>query len=426
MIPTKNVANTDDTLLESYCTLNNALIFILYAPIDYEWSYQLAEQLKLAGLNVYIEPLEIPEGQESTHRRKTTKALYDADVMLPVISQESAVGDSATVFEDWWRPFLEEDRPVIACIVPDAPSGAEHWMPFDLFRRKHVDFRTPKAYNTLCELLGVPQEQEPPALLLASNDNPIEESPQPIATIPSSVNDDTISSLAEDPVEKISHDRDPKTLPVAPPSPQVLPFSIDEEASLHSRSLLSLVKTTLSGLIGFAAVLFIWQASLQTTDSQNQSAETWLLGLSGAVACLFIVGRIMVSRRERQQALDKRRKIAKKWGMLADHSQRPPIYIEVIESPFKDEINQIWAMSDESMIIGYGRTADVPLQSRKLDRKHCLIFYDPLDGYYYLENTCERLITYHDRVLDYGEVIRLVNGDLIALETSVILQFRTQ
>lgn len=404
--------------------MDDALIFILYTPTDYEWSFQLAEQLKMAGLNVYIEPLEIPEGQETAHRAKTTKALYDAAVMLPIISRESAIGDSADVFENWWRPFIEKDRRVIACIVPDAPSGAEHWMPFDLFRRKHVDFRTPNAYIILCDLLGVPREEEPPPLLLASNDPP----PQAESKTedPSSLTDDTIPSLSESPLEEeIVSPKAEKTPLAAPPQVQDLPFSLEDDEP-HSRSLLGFLKTIFSVLIGFASILFIWQASLQTADSQNQSAEAWLLGLSGIVACLFIIGRILVSHRERQKALDTRRKIAKKWGTLPNHSKRPSIYIEVIESPFNDEISQIWAMSDETMVIGHGRNADVPLQSRKLDSKHCIIFYDSLDGLYYLENTCDRLITYHERVLDLGEVVQLVNGDLIALETEVILQFRTQ
>lgn len=407
--------------------MNNALIFILYAPIDYEWAYQLAEQLKNVGLNIYIETLEIPEGQEATHRQKTTKALYDAQIMLPIISRESAVGESATVFENWWRPFLEKNRQIIACIVPDAPDGAEHWMPFDLFRRQHIDFRTPDSFDFLCELLGVLQPKEQPLLLPSNTPIPSETTSN---ESPPTSEDETINSLEQenDEAESTLPVESSKTLPTtpSPPTPQSLPFSLDDEDNAKSRSLLGLIKNVLSGLIGFAAVLFIWQASLQTTDSQSQSPESWLLGLSAILTCLFIAGRIAVSRRERQQALEKRRKIAKKWGTLSDHSQRPPVYIEVIESPIQSEISQVWAIVDEAIIIGYGSKADIPLQSRNLDSKHCMIFYDDLDGYYYLENTCQQLVTYHDQVLEQGAVVQLANGDLITLENSLILQFRIQ
>lgn len=340
--------------------MSEALIMLVSIPDDYSWALELARQLEAENYEIYLEP---PHDDDPTIQRQTAAALHNAQVMLAIISKESALGESATTFEAWWRPFMQKGKRVIACIMPDAPPGAEHWMPYDLMRQTHINFRDEDAFEQLTLLLPAP-----PPLLAA----PLPES--------------TISS---------QQTSTPKT---DPPPIKVGPSS---------------VRNALNILVGLVLVMVLWLAALEATDL---SMALWLAVLFVVVVSLFLLSRIAFKRRERLQNILARRQAA----AARDTSQ--PIYLEVIESKFADEIGQIWGISDGMVLIGKNHKADIPLRDRQLDLEHCIVFAD--NDRFYLENVTRRRTVLYGRKLTAGETIELQNGDLISLGQSTVVQLR--
>ncbi len=345
--------------------LSEALVILVCTPADYTWAQALAQRLTADGYHIYLEPLH---DEDPTVQRQTADALYQAQMMLAVISRESALGDSAPTFEAWWRPFLQNGKRVVACIMPDAPPGAENWMPYDLVRQTHVNFKDSNAYATLRSLLPELHPLLPP-------------SPEP----------DLIE--AEDKDE-------------TPPPPKHEPIITVQPPT---------VRIVLNVLVGLVLLLVMWIAALNATDD-NTSIALWLAIVFVIEMGVFLLGRFASKRRERLQDIINRRHAA------AARDTTFPIYLEVIESKIEEEVGQIWGMLDEELTIGKNYEADIPLHDRHLDRDHCTVFVDK--NRFYLENKTRRRTVLYGRRLGVGEISELQNGDLIAVGQSTVLQLR--
>ncbi len=355
--------------------MSDTRIFVLYAPSDDEWATTHTRRLRSDGYKVYMEPPNA-DPDNPTIQERTAKALYHSTIMLAVVSRESAIGDSAGVFEEWWRPFMESGRQIIPCIVPNAPPGAEHWMPFDLYRQKPVDFREDDAYQLL--RLRLPESSQPLALPAPEEAPAIEPEPEPPPTIPQ---------------------------PPAPPPPPPEPAP-------------GILKTALSVVVGLSALLLIWLAAFQTTDDTGTSASIWIAGLFVGLGCLFVIGRMAASRRERQALLEHKQQQA------AQYATESPVYLEVIRSSHEREIGERLGWPTTSATIGSSHRADLPLRDQGVDKLHCMVFMDEDTGGYYLENTSTGRTVLVDRPLALGAVMEIQNGDVIALGEATVLQFR--
>ncbi|MBZ0320604.1 MAG: FHA domain-containing protein [Anaerolineae bacterium] len=384
-------------------------LFLLYAPIDTEWAQGFHQQLREAGYTLYMEPPE-SDPEDAILQRKTAAALQKATHLLAVVSKESALGESAAAFEAWWRPFLRTGRPVIACIVPDAPPGAEHWMPFDLLRQRRADFREPDGMAQLQKWIG-------PAPSAASESLPISE--------PLSSRADAVSRAARP---------EPTPRPIAatprrPPTPSK-PKPAEEPLPPRPKpTFLRMILNTIGILIGLVLVVLLLFAASQSGDSTTGgiSAEAWLVSLLIVVVAVALIGRIVTQRQRRQWRLEQRRQMAQTRANIEteEAAKIPEVYLEVIQSKAKRDVGQIWPMDDFALTVGRGVKVDVPLRDRAIARRQCMVFLDDETGRYYLENLDVRERTvFYDKPLLRGEVVPIENGDMIRLGKSVVLQFR--
>lgn len=337
-------------------------LFFICAPNDYPWTRSLAHQFFSMGYRVYLEPPDIEEAEAVQER--TARALYNADIMVAIISKESAIGSSAEAFEAWWRPFIDSGRQVIACITPDSPAGAENWMPYDLIRRPHVDFRRVGATARLVELVN-------------------KDVPAPVRPVSRSTPDETYETEFE--ADSIAYPTQPVS-PITEPEPEPKVSSIG---------------TVIGLAVGLVLVLIIWQAALQSDNSQ---ALLWLGGLVIIVMVVYWIGRW-------------RRKAARKSTL------KPVGYLEVIASPTNKDKGRVYGLI-QTLTIGTGRRVQIRLKVEGIEKRHCTISYD--GKAYYLENTSKSRTILYDRQLDEGEVVVLQHGDLITVGQAAILQFRTQ
>ena len=359
------------------------LIFFVCVPEDYEWTLDLAERLESEGYPIYLEPLEV----DKSTRKVTTKALRKSSVMVAVISQDSALGENAAVFERWWRPYVENQRPIVGCLMPDAPLGAEHWMPHDLYRQNPIDFRNDNAYAQLLERLGAPPEPEP-----------IIEAPPPQIVAPLEIAPQVEPEPQPEPLPQKPIAPPPmpaSEVPIAPPRPQ----DIEESAGWF--------KTIFSIVIGLVLLIFIWVAAIGGGD--DITLETWLALLFGGIGILFLMAYVNNRQKQRQRDFEYRRAVAKERGKTAQSGA----YIEVIESGDVDEIGQVWLLEEAITSIGRGHSSTIGLTDAEIDKEHCVIFYE--DGDYFLESTSHQKTMVVDRYVAAGTVTELQNGDLIAL-----------
>lgn len=378
--------------------MTNPKLFLLYAPIDADWATSLYRQLQEAGYSVYME-LPDSDREDTFLQRKTMAALQKATHLLAAVSKESALGEAASVFEAWWRPFLQTGRPIIACIVPDAPPSAEHWMPFDLLRQRRADFRELDGFEQLKQWIG-PVRVEGLAIS------------EPLA---SRAKPETRLAQPQPPIR-------PKSLPIekhpTPPVPS-------------KRSLVGSMANAMGVVIGLAImIVLLFAASLSVNAENDISPETWLLSVLIVVAAFALIGRITLRRRQRQWRIEQRRQLAQARAEsqtqdLTVPPLPPAVYVEVIQSRAKQDVGQIWAMDDFALTIGRGAKVDVPLRDNHIAKQQCTVFFDDGTGHYYLENLDlhERTVLY-DRPLQRGEVVEIENGDMICLGKSVVLQFR--
>jgi TPR repeat protein len=123
--------------------------FFSYSRDASEFALRLAEDLKAAGANVWIDQLDIPPGQRWTSA--VTEALNNSPRMLVILSP-SAV--SSTHVEDEVNFALEEQKTVIPVLYRDCKVS------FQLRSRQYVNFRTDYAagLKLLLKTLGVEQQ----------------------------------------------------------------------------------------------------------------------------------------------------------------------------------------------------------------------------------------------------------------------------
>ncbi len=388
--------------------MTNPKLFLLYAPVDAEWAQAFYQQLREVGYTLYMESPE-SDPEDALVQRKTSAALQKATHLLVVVSKESALGESAGVFEAWWRPFLRTGRPVIACIVPDAPPGAEHWMPYDLLRQRRADFREPDGMAQLQKWLG----------------------PAPTEGLPIS---EPMTSRAD--AESRTARPEPAPHPIKPPPrrPLIPPKLGIEDHPTPERpkpSFLRMIFNTIGIVIGFALVALVLLAASQSGNSAASgiSDEAWLVSLLIVVVAVALIGRIATQRQRRQRRVEQRRQMAQTRAKLEaeEATQTPEVYLEIIQSKAKRDIGQIWVIDDFALTVGRGVKVDVPLRDRDIAKRQCMVFFDDEAGRYYLENldVRERTVLY-DKALLRGEVVPIENGDMIRLGKSVVMQFRLQ
>ena len=123
--------------------------FFSYCREDSEFVLQLAEDLKAAGANVWLDQLDIVPGQRWA--RAVQDALTNCHRLLVILSPSSV---NSTNVEDEVAFALEEHKTVIPVLYRDCK------VPFQLRPFQYVDFRNDRArgLKTLLKTLGVEQK----------------------------------------------------------------------------------------------------------------------------------------------------------------------------------------------------------------------------------------------------------------------------
>lgn len=360
---------------------------IIAAPADYEWATDLADQLASAGYRVYIEPPQV----DSKIRQRTIAAMREARAMIAVVTTETALGDSAEIFEAWWRPFAENGRTVIPCLPASAPKGAKNWMPHDLYQYNPINFGESSAFVMLTKRLGKPKTSPmpmPPAL--------------------------TLPKLAAEP-QQPSLPPAPPAPPPPPTTPKSYPDVPDVIAQAPEMGLLNYISSIVAGLV---LVVIIWGAALQS----DTPLLAWLVGIAGVMGALFVLGRIELARRQTQQWVQLRWRRAQQLGSSTSH---PLVYVEILDSTYPDEQNTVWDFYGTLLSIGCAPDATIPLwRYKKLDNEISRITY--ADGQYFLDNssTTHTLMVVGQPLLPQASMI-IHNGDVIALpDEGLVFQFR--
>lgn len=392
-------------------------IFVLAVPSDYDWTAQLVRRLSADGHFLYLEPQNDEPNDQSTHQF-TADALYNASAMLVVISQDSALGDSSDVFEAWWRPFMQDKRPIIVALVPDAPSGAEHWMPFDLRHFPRVDFQDKLAYETLKGFLTTAvkeKSQTPPRTsrpLAPSKPAPVSPpmtsraKPQQRGPRPQPSHRSVIPPRANMPSD----------LPLPPASASYAMEKADIE-----REERRLWRNLLGWPVVLVLLVVLWVLGFELADQYTE--EDAFLAIVAATLIGLITGFIIMGFRVwGNRASREQRKVMKTYQRS---QRRPEVYVEIISSTSENDLGQIWPITQFAMTIGRSKQADMVIHDKHLAKKHCIIFYDRDDGQYYLENLSDAPTVLYDSPLRVGDVQAIENGDLIVLGKSVVLQFRS-
>lgn len=372
------------------------LLFALCAPDDYEWTNTLVNYLIANEYNVY---LDSPDQQNI---QTTLTALQQTRIMLVVVSQESALGDSAAVFEDWWRPFVEQDRSIITVIKPGEPAGVEHWMPFDLRTFPTVSFDHDEAYAELRQEIDS---------VLKPGLNPV---PEALPALPSPV-----QSIPE--VKAPASPRPVYSRPEPPPIPTARASYAIEKATNRRRER-RFWRNILFGPIVFALLVALWVMGLALADAYGST--TALFMVTASVILSTIITLVVMALRGRRSKTRSRSKQDIKAG-IRSRRRRPDVYIEVVSSVNRNEMGKIFAIDRPRISIGKDSADDIRIRDRKIDKEHSVIFYNQADSCYYLENLSSKSTVVHDRALRRGEVSQIENGDLIVLGDSVVLQFRT-
>ncbi len=122
--------------------------FFSYSRADSDFALRLAEELKAAGANVWIDQLDIIPGQHWD--REVKGALSNCPRMLVVLSPASV--DSENVLDEI-SLALRKQKTVIPVLYLDCD------VPLRLERLQHIDFRTDHArgLKALLKVLGVDQ-----------------------------------------------------------------------------------------------------------------------------------------------------------------------------------------------------------------------------------------------------------------------------
>jgi hypothetical protein len=123
--------------------------FFSYSRDDSEFALRLAEDLKAAGANVWLDQLDIAPGQRWA--RAVQDALNNCHRLLVILSPASV---NSTNVEDEVAFALEEHKTVIPVFYRDCK------FPFQLRPFQYVDFRTDyeRGFKTLLKTLVVAQQ----------------------------------------------------------------------------------------------------------------------------------------------------------------------------------------------------------------------------------------------------------------------------
>lgn len=386
----------------------NTPIFVLCVPEDYEWTSELVARLRTENYTLYLEPPNLPDDDLAT-RNQTAQALYAAALMLIVISRESVLGESAEVFEAWWRPYLQRQRPVISCLVPNAPPGSENWMPYDLAQLARADFSAEDDLLHLMQLINqtLPQvrPQPPRPMLPAIISAPVytvTSGPSPLPTPPPQAIEPVMPQV-------------PSALPQRPPLPSASATHAIERAQNRRRTrrfFWTLVQLPLV-IVGLAV---LWILGIQIAEQQGTEDALFMIITATGIGLIF--GFIYMLLRTRGQPSP---------SAYEEYSapRRPDIYLEILSSINEDIIGKVWTINQFTMSLGRQKGADIYIKDNQVSPEHCVIFYSRQDGRYYLENLIPHETVLYDYPLGAGEVRQIANGDLIVLGRSVVLQFRT-
>ena len=126
--------------------------FFSYNRDDSEFALRLAEDLKAAGANVWIDQLDIPAGMQWD--RMVEDALNSCPHMLVILSPISVKSDHV---RDEVSFALSKQKRVIPVLYRECD------VPFRMARLQHIDFRTDYArgLKLLLKALGVDQSPQP-------------------------------------------------------------------------------------------------------------------------------------------------------------------------------------------------------------------------------------------------------------------------
>lgn len=396
--------------------MNPAPIFVLTTPADQAWTQQLVQQLRASGHLLYLEAADF---DDDAHQQRAADAFYNAPAMLVVLSVESALGESAPVFEEWWRSFMASQRPIVTCLVPDAPVGASYWMPFDLRNLPRADFSRGEETETLKTLRQF-LESALRQVKLAEPDG----SPEPVrAGIPSQAPASNRPAPVNHPAPPPRAIRHPATLAGATAAqPPPIPPAPVAHAIEHSRRRRQERQLWIN-LLGWPVVVVLlgvlWLLGLALAEAYTPLDALLAVGLALLIG--LGVGYVYMWGRHRLKA---RRRIKPAMSGPTRTQRRPPVYLEVIASVDEDAIGQIFPIIQFETTIGRGRRADVRLPDRQLARLHAGLIYRQDKGQYYLTNRTDGPTVLHDHPLQPQETCPIANGDLIVLGQSVVLQFR--
>ena len=105
--------------------------FVSYSRQDSEFALRLAEDLKAAGANVWLDQLDIAPGEHWD--RSVEEALRGCTRMLVILSPESVASDNVM---DEVSFALRSGKAIIPILFKECA------LPLRLHRKQHIDFRT--------------------------------------------------------------------------------------------------------------------------------------------------------------------------------------------------------------------------------------------------------------------------------------------
>ena len=140
--------------------------FVSYSRVDSEFALQLAEHLKVAGANVWLDQLDIEPG--TPWDSAIEEALLNSTHMLVILSTVSVTSDNV---RDEVSYALSQQMKVIPVLYRECK------VPFRLARLQHIDFRNDydSAFKALLRTLRVEQQSALPPVAIPPSfeDNPI-------------------------------------------------------------------------------------------------------------------------------------------------------------------------------------------------------------------------------------------------------------
>lgn len=105
-------------------------IFFSYSRADAKFALKLGEDLREAGMNIWIDQLDIPPGE--TWDEEIQKALENAACMLVILSKTSVESDNVLNEINY---ALETKKQVIPILIEN-----DLRKPFNINRLQHIDF----------------------------------------------------------------------------------------------------------------------------------------------------------------------------------------------------------------------------------------------------------------------------------------------